>query len=129
MSLADEDEKARADRLFAEATCFVMPSLHEPLGISYAEAGAAGIPAIGTSCGGAREVIGSGGTTVDPLDEGQLVEAMRRFCDPSEAAAAGERARAHSQLYRWPRVGKRMLNALGILSPEEDPEAAFLPGP
>ncbi|HET9676938.1 MAG TPA: glycosyltransferase family 4 protein [Solirubrobacterales bacterium] len=129
LGLADEDQKAQLDRLFAEATCFVMPSLHEPLGISYAEAGAAGIPAIGTRCGGAREVIGPGGTTVDPLDEQALVEAMRRFCNPSEAAAVGERALAHSQLYRWPRVGKRMLNALGILSPEEDPEAAFLPGP
>jgi glycosyltransferase involved in cell wall biosynthesis len=129
LSLGDEAEKARLDRLFAQATCFVMPSLHEPLGISYAEAGAAGIPSIGTRSGGAREVIGPGGTVVDPLDQGELIEAMGRYCDPETAAAAGERARAHAQLYTWPRVAKRILHALGRLSPEEDPEAAFLAGP
>src|SRR3954470_4145468 len=126
LSLGDRVEKARLDELFATATCFVMPSLHEPLGISYAEAGAAGIPSIGTRSGGAREVIGPGGVVVDPLDEVALVEAMRRFCDPAQAAAAVEQARAHSQLYTWPRVAKRILHALGRLSPEEDPEAAFL---
>jgi glycosyltransferase involved in cell wall biosynthesis len=129
LGLEDEVEKARLDELFARATCFVMPSLHEPLGISYAEAGGAGIPSIGTRNGGAREVIGPGGTVVDPLDQGELVAAMERFCDPAQAAAAGERAHAHSQLYTWPRVAKRILHALGRLSSEEDSEAAFLAGP
>lgn len=129
LSLGDEAERARLDKLFAQATCFVMPSLHEPLGISYAEAGAVGIPSIGTRNGGAREVIGPGGTVIDPLDQDELVAAMQRFCDPAQAAAVGERALAHSQLYTWPRVAKRVLHALGRLSPEEDPEAAFLAGP
>jgi glycosyltransferase involved in cell wall biosynthesis len=127
--LDNEVEKARLDRLFAQATCFVMPSLHEPLGIAYAEAGAAGIPSIGTRNGGAREVIGPGGVVIEPLDQEALVAAMLRFCDPAEAAAAGERARAHAELYTWPRVAKRILHALGQLSPEQDPEAAFLDGP
>jgi glycosyltransferase involved in cell wall biosynthesis len=129
LSLNDEAEKARVDELFAQATCFVMPSLHEPLGISYAEAGSAGIPSIGTVNGGAREIVGPGGTVVDPFDLSQLIEAMVGFCSPDLAAAAGERARAHAELYTWRRVAKRILNALGRLSPEEDPEAAFLPGP
>lgn len=129
LHLDNEVEKAQLDRLFAQATCFVMPSLHEPLGISYAEAGAAGIPSIGTRNGGAREVIGPGGVVIDPLDQDALVAAMLRFCDPAEAAATGERARAHAQLYTWPRVAKRILHALGRLSPEQDPEAAFLGGP
>jgi glycosyltransferase involved in cell wall biosynthesis len=122
-------EKAHVDRLFAAATCFVMPSLHEPLGIAYAEAGTAGIPSIGTANGGAREVIGPGGRVIDPYRLDELVEAMLHYCDPAVAAAAGERAREHSLLYTWPRVAKRILNALGMLSPEEDPEAAFLPKP
>jgi glycogen synthase len=122
-------EKARLDALFATSTCFVMPSLHEPLGISYAEAGAAGIPSIGTVNGGAREIIGPGGTVVDPADPAQLLAAMERFADPVEAATVGERARRHSELYTWPRVAKRILAALGLLDPREDPEAAFLPGP
>lgn len=128
LRLGDDAEKARLDRLFAAATCFVMPSLHEPLGVSYAEAGAAGIPSIGTTSGGAREVIGPGGTVVDPHDGRALVDAMLRFCEPAQASAAGELAREHSRLYTWPRVAKRILNALGLLSPSEDPEAEFLPG-
>lgn len=129
LGLSDESEKARLDALFAVATCFVMPSLHEPLGISYAEAGAAGIPSIGTRSGGAQEVIGPGGEVVDPLEAAPLIEAMERFCDPEHARAVGERALAHAQLYTWPRVAKRILNALGRLSPLKDPEAAFLAPP
>lgn len=128
LSLNDAAQKARLDELFAQATCFVMPSLHEPLGISYAEAGAAGIPSIGTERGGAREVIGPGGTVVDPFDLRQLIDAMEGFADPSHAAAVGQRALAHSQLYTWPRVAKRILNAFGLLSPRDDPDAAFLTG-
>lgn len=129
LSLNDKAEKARLDGLFSQATCYVMPSLHEPLGISFAEAGAAGIPSIGTVNGGTREIVGPGGTVVDPFDLGQLVEAMERYCDPAFAAAAGARAREHAELYTWRRVAKRILAALGRLSPEEDPEATPLPGP
>ncbi len=128
LSMSDERQTAQLDDLLAQATCFVMPSLHEPLGIAHAEAGSAGIPSIGTERGGAREVIGPGGTVVDPLDLSQLVEAMMRFADPSEAFAAGQKALVHSQLYTWPRVAKRILNALGLLSPDDAPEAAFLSG-
>jgi len=127
LSLSDDAQRAQLDELFAQATCFVMPSLHEPLGISYAEAGAAGIPSIGTERGGAREIIGPGGTVIDPFDLHQLVDAMRCFAEPSHAAAAGQRALVHSQLYTWPRVAKRILNALGLLSPRDDPDTAFLP--
>lgn len=129
LRLDDAAEKARLDELFGLATCFVMPSLHEPLGISYAEAGGAGIPSIGTVNGGAAEVIGPGGVVVDPEDERQIVAAMERFCDPAHAAAAGQRALEHARLYTWRRVAKRILNALGRLDPAEDPEATFLPGP
>jgi glycosyltransferase involved in cell wall biosynthesis len=123
-----KEERAVLDRLFSEATCFVMPSLHEPLGMAYAEAGAAGIPSIGTINGGAPEVIGPGGTVVDPTDTAELVTEMFRFCDPATAASVGELARRHSRLYSWPRVAKRTLNALGLLDPQDDPEAEFLPG-
>jgi glycosyltransferase involved in cell wall biosynthesis len=129
LSLNDEAEKDRLSGLFAAATCFVMPSRHEPMGISYAEAGSAGVPSIGTTRGGAHEVIGPGGTVVDPDDGGALFAAMLRFSEPSYAAAAGEAACAHARLYTWPRVAKRILNALGLLTSEEDPEAEFLPGP
>jgi glycosyltransferase involved in cell wall biosynthesis len=126
LSMGDESDRRKLDQLFAQATCYVMPSLHEPLGIAHAEAGAAGIPSIGTERGGAREVIGDGGAVVDPTDLGQLVDAMRRFSNPTEAAAAGQRAQTQAQLYTWPRVAKRLLNAMGLLDPHDDPDAKFI---
>ncbi|MGH7275296.1 MAG: glycosyltransferase family 4 protein, partial [Nitrospiria bacterium] len=55
---------------FAKADIFVMPSLIEGFGIVFLEAMAAGVPVIGGSVGGARELImdGVNGFLVRPLD-------------------------------------------------------------
>jgi glycosyltransferase involved in cell wall biosynthesis len=92
----------------------VLPSVHEPLGISHVEAGAAGIPSIGSAAGGAREIVGDGGTVVDPSSPDDLLRAMRHLADPQRAQAAGRRALERSRLYTWPLVARRMLAALGV---------------
>src|SRR5919109_132591 len=70
LDFSDSRERARAEALFASATCFVMPSRYEPFGIVYVEAAAAAVPSIGTVFGGARDAIGDeGGLLVDPSDE------------------------------------------------------------
>jgi glycosyltransferase involved in cell wall biosynthesis len=122
----DGDRAAIVD-LFARATCFVMPSLVEPFGIVYAEAASAGIPSIVSSVGGPRDVIGAdGGLVVEPGDEGALVEAMLRLCDPATARRMGAAARERSALYTWPKVAERLLRALGLAAPDERVLAEFL---
>ena len=61
---------------FTQADIFVMPSLIEGFGIVFLEAMAAGVPAIGSSLGGTRELITDGvnGFLVKPLDVQNLVQ-------------------------------------------------------
>jgi glycosyltransferase involved in cell wall biosynthesis len=112
LSLANDEHRRRLDGLFEAATCFVMPSLCEPSAISYLEAGAAGVPSIGSTVGGSRELIGDGGCVVDPYDHEALFEAMLEFSDGEVARKAGERALARADWFTWPNVAARVLAAL-----------------
>ncbi len=110
---SDQDRRTML-ALYASATCFVMPSKFEPFGIAYADAGSAGVPSIGTSVGGAAELIGDGGTVVDPDDPGALRDAMRAMCDPHTARGCGAVAAQRSAEFRWDRVARRIVDALGL---------------
>jgi len=102
----------RLERLFAEATCFVMPSHSEASAIAYVEAAAAGLPSIGTSSGGSDYLIGDGGLIVDPGDEGGLLAAMRGLAEPEAAARMGAAAKERSHLFTWEAISRRLLQAL-----------------
>lgn len=114
LRLADRDERRRMDALFESATCFVMPSLHEPSGIVFSEANAAGVPSIGTTEGGAGELIGDAGRVVHPADDDALLAAMLELSDPATARELAARARKRSSLFTWPKVGERLLRALRV---------------
>jgi glycosyltransferase involved in cell wall biosynthesis len=108
------DEARRVEALFAAATCFVMPSAVEPLGIVYAEAAAAGVPSIGSTVGGAWTIIGDeGGRLVPPGDRAALEAAMLELSDPETARRTGEAARERAAAFTWDAVAGRMLRALG----------------
>jgi glycosyltransferase involved in cell wall biosynthesis len=127
LSQAREQEREIILGLFARATCFVMPSLVEPFGIAYVEAASAGIPSIGSSMGGPRDVIGTdGGAVVAPNDEDALLEAMLRLAEPETARRMGDAARERSALYTWPKVAERLLRALGLSAPGGRGLAEFL---
>jgi hypothetical protein len=114
LSLADDDQLQKLDRLFETSTCFVMPSLYEPCGIAYVEAAAGGVPSIGSTVGGSAYLIGDGGCVVDPADEEALVDAMFRLADGDAARDAGVRALARAEHFTWPAVARRILAALEI---------------
>jgi glycosyltransferase involved in cell wall biosynthesis len=106
------EQHDRLERLFAEATCFVMPSHSEASAIAYVEAATAGLPSIGTSAGGSDYLIGDGGLIVDPGDDDALLDAMRRLADPETAARMGVAAKERSRLFSWEAVSARVLATL-----------------
>jgi len=112
LRMSDPDQHAQLERLFAEATCFVMPSLSEASAISYVEAAAAGLPSIGTTAGGSDYLIGDGGVCVDPHDPAALLTAMRELADPETAARTGAAAKRRSAMFTWPEVARRLVAAL-----------------
>jgi glycosyltransferase involved in cell wall biosynthesis len=93
------DEELAA--LYAGATCFVMPSLHEGFGLPVAEAMAAGVPVVASDIPALRELGGETVRYADPHDAESFAEAVRRALDDREgsllrAAAARGRARRFS---------------------------------
>ena len=126
LRLDDDSDRGRLAQLFARATCFVMPSLHEPSAQAYVEASAWGIPSIVTSNGGSTELIRDGGIIVDPLDDDRLLEAMRALCDPATAARLGGLARQQSSLFTSRAMAGRLLRALELPSIRTEELPAFL---
>lgn len=108
---SDEGQRRYAE-LLRDATCFLMPSTHEPFGIAYLDAGACGLPSIGTTVGGAPEAVNGGGLVVDPDDRDALPTAMLRLADPDTARVLGERAFAHAAPLTWRATAERVLRAL-----------------
>jgi glycosyltransferase involved in cell wall biosynthesis len=111
------EQHEHLERLFAEATCFVMPSHSEASAIAYVEAASAGLPSIGTSAGGSGYLIGDGGLIVEPGDEQALFATMLRLADPEVAAGMGAAAKERSRLFSWEAVASRLLSALEGESP------------
>ena len=126
LGLERAEEREKLDRLFERATCFVMPSRHEPSGIVFSEANASGIPSIGSTEGGSGELIGDAGRIVHPDDEVGLLAAMLELSDPETARQLGENAKRRSSLFTWNAVAERLLRALAIDGVETSRLAPFL---
>jgi glycosyltransferase involved in cell wall biosynthesis len=109
--VSEPDGRAKIERLFEAATCFVLPSFVEPFGIVYVEAAAAGLPSIATTVGGTTDSVGPGGILVDPYDDEAVFQAMRDMCDPDTARTLGAVAHERSAAFTWPAFGQRVLRS------------------
>lgn len=125
-ALFDPEARAQLETLYAEATCFVMPSRFEAFGVVYAEAAAAGLPSIAGSVGGAVTSVGAGGILVDPDDDDAIYRAMLSMCDPERAQALGAAALERSSAFTWAAVTQRVLRSLDLGSSPAVELAAFL---
>jgi glycosyltransferase involved in cell wall biosynthesis len=100
------------DRLFANATAFVLPSLFDPSPIAYLEAASAGLPVIVTTCGGAGELLRDAAVAVNPYDGDALVAAMLHVAEPDVAQRMGTQALARSKEATWRAVSGRIADNL-----------------
>lgn len=112
--LARENASAQRllDRLYATATCFVLPSLYDAAGIAYLEAASSGLAVVVTARGGATEMLNDGAVVVDPHDPSALVEAMLALSDPGYARSMGAKALRSAASSSWSDVVGRLLEAL-----------------
>lgn len=81
---------------YANADALVFPSYREGFPNVVIEAGAMGLPSIVTDINGSREIIidGKNGVIIPPRDEESLYQAMKRFVErPDDAAAMATQAR------------------------------------
>lgn len=108
----DADDLAVLKELYDRATCFVMPSIHEPGGVVFVEASAVGVGSIAGNRGGSRDFVADAGFVVDPFSEEQIVEAMVRMADPETAQRCGVRASQRSRKFTWNQVAGRLITAL-----------------
>jgi len=100
------------ERLFAGARALVLPSLDEGFGLPVLEAMSAGVPVIASNRGSLPEIVGDGGTVLEPNDREAWVAAIERLIDDDRWAAqqgcAGlERAKA----FTWPATVARLREA------------------
>jgi len=105
--LVPEDELRT---LYAGASCFVLPSLHEGFGLPLAEAMAAGVPAVASDIPALREVGGEAVRYADPRDPASLADAIRAALDDREGSllrvAAG---RGRARRFRWDETARATL--------------------
>jgi glycosyltransferase involved in cell wall biosynthesis len=104
--------QAQLDRLYADATAFVLPSLFDPAGIAYLEAASAGLPVIATTCGGAAELLQGAAISVDPHDHEALVRAMLYVAHRDNAQSMGALAKILAAKSTWHAVSRRIIEAL-----------------
>lgn len=105
-TVPDEDMRA----LYAEALCFVYPSLYEGFGLQLCEAMATGCPTLASSATSLPEVLGDGGETFDPNRTEELSTLLRRVSkEPEYRSELVSRALARSREFSWERTANLTL--------------------
>jgi starch synthase len=120
-------EKTEVIQLLSHATCFVCPSIYEPLGIVNLEAMACGAAVVATATGGIPEVVVDGETgllvpfepgdpvTREPADPAgfarEIAERVNRLiADPDLATRMGEAGRTRAvEQFSWRRIAEETL--------------------
>lgn len=107
--VSDLDTSA-INRLYAEATIAVSPSLYEGFGFPAGEAMAAGVPLVATTGGALPEVVGPDGVLVRPGDSAALAAAIAGLLrDPERRAAMGNSGRARIlREFQWSRTAAQL---------------------
>jgi glycosyltransferase involved in cell wall biosynthesis len=90
------------ETLYAGARALVLTSLDEGFGLTALEAMSAGVPVVASNRGSLPEVVGSGGTLLDPGDLEGFAGALHRVSSDDDAAAqAGAAGLTQARTFTW----------------------------
>jgi glycosyltransferase involved in cell wall biosynthesis len=107
------------ETLYAEATCFVLPSLIEGFGLPVLEAMARGVPVACSDRPALPEVAGDAALLFDPTDQPAVTESVRRLIrDAGLRADLAARGLERAKQFSWRRTAELTLasyrRAVGI---------------
>ncbi len=109
----------RITELMAESSIFCMPSLVEPSSVAVLEASRAGLPVVGTSCGGFLDSVvhGKTGLLVPPGDSQALAGALTHLLEnPRRCKEMGCEAMEWMEHFDWPVVCKKLAASIVSLT-------------
>jgi alpha-1,3-rhamnosyl/mannosyltransferase len=105
---------ADRERLYRDASMFVLPSLDEGFGLPVLEAMTVGIPVVASNRGAIPEVAGDAALLIDPGDAAGFAAAMDRILgDASLAGRMIAEGARRSKRYTWKSSAARLLEAYG----------------
>lgn len=98
--------------LYSLAEFFVYPSFYEGFGLPVLESMACGTPVITTNISSMPEFVGDSGILVEPNDEIQLVNAIKKFLNHDfDKKSLAKEAKKRAARYTWENTGKLTLMA------------------
>lgn len=100
------------ETLFALATVFVFPSLHEGFGLPILEAMARGVPVCCSNRGAMKEAAGDAALTFDPEDVSAIARAMETLLlDRAQQQKLQLAGRERAAMFTWRRTARATLDA------------------
>ena len=102
--------------LYAGASLFIYPSLHEGFGIPPLEAMAAGCPVIASDASSIPEVVGDAGLLFDPKDPNDLAEKIEQIINHKALANdLIEKGKIRARQFTWDAMTEKIHQAYMIL--------------
>jgi glycosyltransferase involved in cell wall biosynthesis len=96
-------------KLYNIADVFVFPSLYEGFGLPPLEAMACGTPVVCSATTSLPEVVGDAAVIIDPLNSGQISDAVVEIlANVDLQAALSRKGQARAQMFDWERPAQQM---------------------
>lgn len=92
--------------LYSMAQAFLYPSLFEGFGLPLLEAMQCSTPIITSNTSSIPEVVGSAALLIDPMNQQEIIQAMKKILDPATAQKLKTKMEKQVQKFSWERCAQ-----------------------